>query len=101
MLVQFDRLCESLDDTLGEVVLVFFPGAPDSLEHLKTLQADRVNTVRSLRNHMPRMSRRQRLAFRASRESWPEYRDDGMVKTVHEHILAHDSPYWKDIALDD
>ena len=98
MLTRLDRLCESLGDTLREVVIALFPRFRDSFE---ALQANPVKPMRGLRDQMPSMARRRRLVFRMSQKSWQddEY-DDDIYETVCQHVLVRDSPHWGDVMLD-
>ena len=100
MLTRLDRLCESLGDTLREVVIALFPGSKGDFEKL---QADPVRPMRALRDQMPSTAGRQRLVFRMSREDWEKYDDDNDdgFRTVFQHVFMRDSPHWRDIALDD
>ena len=67
MLTRLDRLCESLGDTLREVVIALFPTWRPDFEEL---QADPVRPIRELHDQMPSMVRRQCLGFRMSRKSY-------------------------------
>ena len=101
MLKRLGRLCESLGDTLREVVIALFPLCKDDLEEL---QADPVKPMRGLRDQMPSMARRQRLVFRMSRKCAEEYDDDyhdDECGTVRRRAFMRDSPDWRDVALDD
>ena len=101
MLTRLDRLCESLGDTLREVVIALFPQFEDDFEEL---QADPVTPMRGLRDQMPRMARRQRLVFRMSRKSCDEYGGKyygDNCETVRRHVFVRDSLHWRDITLDD
>ena len=100
MLTRLDRLCESLGDTLREVVIALFPYRKNDFE---ALQADPVKPMRGLRDQMPSMARRQRLVFRMSRKCVWEYDDgydDDVCGTARRHVFVRDSPHWRDIALD-
>ena len=101
MLTRLDRLCESLSDTLREVVIALFPWDEDDFN---ALQADPVVPMRRLRDQMPSMARRQRLVFRMSRKSIQKYAayNDGVGReTAPRHVFMRDSPHWRDVALDD
>ena len=100
MLTRLDRLCESLGDTLREVVIALFPDDADDFEEL---QADPVKPMRGPRDQMPSMARRQRLVFRMSRKCLAEYgynyyNDE--CETARRHVFMRDSPHWRDILLD-
>ena len=99
MLTRLDRLCESLGDTLREVVIALFPHNEASFEEL---QADPVKPMRGLRDQMPSMARRQRLVFRMPRKPGEEYGNynNNVRETVRRHVFMHDSPDWRDVALD-
>ena len=100
MLTRLDRLCESLGDTLREVVIALFPWGKDDF---KTLQADPGKSMRGLRDQMPSMARRQRLVFRMSRKSGEEYGFfyvNAERETARRHIFMRDSPHWINIMLD-
>ena len=100
MLTRLDRLCESLGDTLREVVIALFPWYE---ENFKELQADPVKPMRGLRDQMPSMARRQRLVFRMSRKWVWEYDDkynDAECETARRHVFMRDSPHWRDILFD-
>ena len=99
MLTRLDRLCESLGDTLREVVIALFPYLGSEFDEL---QANPVKPMRRLRDQMPSMARRQRLVFRMPRKSGEEYGnyDDNIRETVRQHVFMHDSPHWRDVALD-
>ena len=100
MLTRLDRLCESLGDTLREVVIALFPYGKDNF---KALQADPVEPMRGLRDQMLSMARRQRLVFRMSRKCVEEYDDKYYgyeCKTARRHVFMRDSPHWRDILLD-
>ena len=100
MLTRLDRLCESLGDTLREVVIALFPYLEDKFQ---ALQADPVKPMRGLRDQMPSMARRQRLVFRMSRKSCEEcgdyYGDE--CETARRHVFVRDSPHWRDAVLED
>ena len=100
MLTRLDRLCESLGDTLREVVIALFPLGKDYLEEL---QADPVKPMRGLRDQMPSMARRQRLVFRMSRKSGQDYGvyyANDEQEFARRHIFMRSSPHWRDILLD-
>ena len=99
ILTRIDRLCETLGDTLREVVIALFPGTENDF---KALQADPVKPIRGLRDQMPSMARRQRLVFRMSRKSGQDYGDyyGDEFETARRHVLMRNSPHWRDIALD-
>ena len=96
MLSRLDWLCESLGNTLQKVVIALFPVDLDSFE---TLQADPTEKIRRLRDQMPNM-RRKRLVFRMSRQCRLEYNDVNARETVFQHVSNHDSPYWRDIMVE-
>ena len=100
MLTRLDRLCESLGDTLREVVIALFPLGKDYFEEL---QADPVKPMRGLRDQMPSTARRQRLVFRISRKAIlsATYYFSAECETARRHVFMRDSPHWRDIALDD
>ena len=100
MLTRLDRLCESLGDTLREVVIALFPYFENDFE---ALQANPVKLMCGLRDQMPSMARRQRLVFRMSRKYVLEYDGryrDKECETARRHVFMRDSPYWIDILLD-
>ena len=100
MLTRLDRLCESLGDTLREVVIALFPLKKEGFE---ALQADPVKPMRGLRDQMPSMARRQRLVFRMSQKYVWEYDGDyhgDECETARRHVFMRDSPHWRDILLD-
>ena len=100
MLTRLDRLCESLGDTLREVVIALFPLGKGSF---KALQADPVKPMRGLRDQMPSMARRQRLVFRMSRKYVQEYDNDyydDECETARRHVFMRNNPHWRDIMLD-
>ena len=99
VLMRLDRLCESLGDTLREVVIALFPMEEDDFEEL---QADPVRPMRGLRDQMPSMARRQRLVFRMSRKSCDEYGGyfTDECETARRYVFMRDNPHWRDIALE-
>lgn len=100
MLKQLDQLCESLGDTLHEVVIAFFHPKDDSDTDTRP---DLVRTMRRLRCQMPGMASRQCLAFRMSRKHPNDFFQNGdtAYKKVAESVFKHDGEYWTDFVLDD
>ena len=96
MLTRFDQLCESLGDTLREVVIALFPWQP---EYFEALQADPVKTMRGLRDQMPSMARRQCLTFCMSRTR-RGLMEDGEYDTMRKAVFDRESQCWTNIALD-
>ena len=92
MLTRLDRLCESLGDTLREVVIALFPQFGDEFEKLR---ADPVRPMRGLRDQMPSMSRGGRLSFRMRRGLSVYY--NGATR----NIFGRGEQYWTNVALDD
>ena len=92
MLTRLDRLCESLGDTLREVVIALLPL---NRYDLRALQADPVKPVRGLRDQMPSMSRSSRLSFRMLRDYNVGYDD------ATRNIFGRDEQYWTNIVLND
>ena len=93
MLTRLDRLCESLGDTLREVVIAIFPWSKADFE---TLQADPVKLMRGLRDQMPVTSARGRLSFRVVRDRYyGEYLD------ATRDVFVRDGKYWKGVTVDD
>ena len=96
MLRRLDRLCESLSDTLREVVIALFPRMRQTIKNI-------VKPMRGLRDQMPSMARRQRLVFRMSRKCAEEYDDDyydAECETARRHVFMRDNPHWRGIMLD-
>ena len=92
MLTRLDRLCESLGDTLREVVIALFPF---SVADFKALEADPGKPMRGLRDQMPSMSRGGRLSFRIPRDlSVSDY-------DAARNIFGRDEQYWTNIIHDD
>ena len=97
MLTRLDRLCESLGNRLREVVIALFPNGKGSFE---ALQADPVKPMRGLRDQMPSMARRQRLAFRMSR-TWNRGMDNGEYDAICKASFDRKSQCWTNIELED
>ena len=97
MLTRLDRLCESLGDTLREVVIALFPWDEDDF---KALQADPVKPMRGLRDQMPSMARWKRLVFRMSRKPARPMNGDEYHYTC-KAVFDCKSQCWTNIELDD
>ena len=99
MLERFDQLCESLSDTLQEVVIAEAAGIAQYLKGRTS--SSLVETMRGLRDQMPSMARRQRLVFRMSRKP---SRPTGSSEyyAICKAVFDRKSQYWTaNIALDD
>ena len=97
---RLDRLCGSLGDELREVVIAYYhPQWHDANRRAELLEA-----MRELRDRMPDMAGRERLAFRVRRQqhqfrSFEDamYRNDDALR----HVFGRGGRYWTDIVLDD
>ena len=100
MLTRLDRLCESLGDTLHEVVFALLPLRDVRFKALQTYLA---KTMHGLCDQMPRMARRQRLVLRMSRKSCEEFGDyyGDECETARRHVFVRASPHWRDAVLED
>ena len=119
VLTQFDRLCESLGDTLREVVIAIFrPGFQDTEVQTnrtananmesqaepdthaeKIAQAGLVKTVSELRDQMPIMTGRQHLVFRKHQQALSHATESSYDDELNS-VFESDSKHWTDISLD-
>ena len=96
MLARFGRLCAPLGDALREIVIAVFPW---DVAVLGALQHNPAETMYRLRDQMPRAVRR-RLVLRMPVKARSEYGYDER-ESVNQHVFTCDSPYWRDIVLED
>ena len=103
MLARFDSLCESLGDTLHEVVIISnFDSDLDSEsgsdpDTLKAHMVAPIKKMHTIHAQMPNMARRRSLVFRRLRKDLEE--DDLDREEAFQSTLVRDSPYWEDVPL--
>ena len=92
MLERFDQLCESLSDTLQEVVIAEAAGIAQYLKGRTS--SSLVETMRGLRDQMPIMRRQQSLSFRTRQRSFI------LNQAAIRDVFDYDGHYWVNIPLD-